>query len=100
MPFIWRFSNFVADKILTTMDEEKPKKKRKRKSAEGDGGHKENWKNVYATVEDIQLFLSERIPMMRSLNTIPLMTHLTNLTQFSKTPRVPRTHGTREKSLK
>ncbi len=41
--------------------EDKPKKKRKRKSAEGDGGHKENWKNVYASVEDIQLFLSERI---------------------------------------
>ena len=42
------------------MDEEKPKKKRKKKAAEGEGGepkvHKPNWREVYATVEDIKGF--------------------------------------------
>jgi len=48
------------------MDEEKPKKKRKQKAAaEGEGGepkeHKPNWREVYATVEDIKGFLSDHI---------------------------------------
>ena len=38
------------------MDEEKPKKKRKKKAAEGEEPkvHKPNWREVYATVEDIR----------------------------------------------
>ena len=47
------------------MDEEKPKKKRKKKAAEGEGGepkeHKPNWREVYATVEDIKGFLADHI---------------------------------------
>ena len=44
------------------MDEEKPKKKRKKAAAEGEGGepkeHKSNWREVYATAEDIKGFLA------------------------------------------
>ena len=47
------------------MSEEKPKKKRKKAAAEGEGGepkeHKPNWREVYATVEDIKGFLSDHI---------------------------------------
>ena len=47
------------------MSEEKPKKKRKKAAAEGEGGepkeHKPNWREVYATVEDIKGFLADHI---------------------------------------
>ena len=41
--------------------EEKPKKKRKKKAAEGEKEHKANWREVYATVEDIKDFLGGRL---------------------------------------
>lgn len=44
------------------MEEEKPKKKRKKKgAAESEGEHKKNWREVYATVEDIKDFLGGRL---------------------------------------
>jgi hypothetical protein len=48
------------------MEEEKPKKKRKQKTAaEGDSTqekeHKQNWREVYASVEDIKAFLGGRL---------------------------------------
>ena len=56
------------------MDEEKPKKKRKQKAAtEGEGGepkeHKPNWREVYATVEDIKAFLSDHIYLRHNVIT-------------------------------
>ncbi len=71
------------------MDEEKPKKKRKRKSAEGDGGHKENWKNVYASVEDIQLFLSERIFLRHNVITRRVECRIPERDLFGKPPDDP-----------
>ena len=54
------------------MDEEKPKKKRK-KAAEGEGGepkeHKPNWREVYATVEDIKGFLADHIYLRHNVIT-------------------------------
>ena len=46
------------------MEEEKTKKKRKKSAAEGDSGekeHKPNWREVYASVEEIKAFLSDHI---------------------------------------
>ena len=56
------------------MDEEKPKKKRKQKAAtEGEGGepkeHKPNWREVYATVEDIKGFLADHIYLRHNVIT-------------------------------
>ena len=55
------------------MDEEKPKKKRKKASAEGEGGepkeHKPNWREVYATVEDIKGFLADHIYLRHNVIT-------------------------------
>ena len=55
------------------MDEEKPKKKRKKKAAEGEGGepkvHKPNWREVYATVEDIKGFLADHIYLRHNVIT-------------------------------
>ena len=53
------------------MDEEKPKKKRKKVAAE-DGGaneHKPNWREVYATVEDIKGFLGGRLYLRHNVIT-------------------------------
>ena len=53
------------------MDEEKPKKKRKKVAAE-DGGakeHKKNWREVYATVEDIKGFLGGRLYLRHNVIT-------------------------------
>ena len=47
------------------MSEEKPKKKRKKNAAAEDGGgekeHKPNWRETYATVEEIKAFLRDHI---------------------------------------
>ncbi len=47
------------------MDEEKPKKKRKKAAADGEGGeqkeHKKNWREEYATAEEIKAYLSDHI---------------------------------------
>ena len=55
------------------MDEEKPKKKRKKAAAEGEGGepkeHKPNWREVYATVEDIKGFLADHIYLRHNVIT-------------------------------
>ncbi len=55
------------------MSEEKPKKKRKKKAAEGEGGepkeHKPNWREVYATVEDIKGFLADHIYLRHNVIT-------------------------------
>ena len=56
------------------MDEEKPKKKRKQKAAAGgEGGepkeHKPNWREVYATVEDIKGFLADHIYLRHNVIT-------------------------------
>ena len=56
------------------MDEEKPKKKRKQKAAtEGEGGepkeHKPNWREVYATVEEIKAFLADHIYLRHNVIT-------------------------------
>jgi len=49
------------------MNEEKPKKKRKKKSAAGGNGgekeHKKNWREVYATFEEIKDFLRDHVYM-------------------------------------
>ena len=52
------------------MSEEKPKKKAK-KTAEADGAneHKKNWREVYATVEDIQQFLSNHVYLRHNVIT-------------------------------
>jgi len=52
------------------MEEEKEKKKRK-KSDKGDGEkeHKKNWREVYATVEDIKTFLSDHIYLRHNVIT-------------------------------
>ena len=53
------------------MDEEKPKKKRKKVAAE-DGGakeHKKNWREVYASVEDIKAFLGGRLYLRHNVIT-------------------------------
>ena len=55
------------------MSEEKPKKKRKKSAAEGDGTqekeHKKNWREVYATVEDIKGFLGGRLYLRHNVIT-------------------------------
>ena len=55
------------------MDEEKPKKKRKKAAAEGEGGepkvHKPNWREVYATVEDIKGFQADHIYLRHNVIT-------------------------------
>ena len=55
------------------MSEEKPKKKRKKAAAEGEGGepkeHKPNWREVYATVEDIKGFLADHIYLRHNVIT-------------------------------
>ena len=55
------------------MDEEKPKKKRKKAAAEGEGAepkvHKPNWREVYATVEDIKGFLADHIYLRHNVIT-------------------------------
>ena len=54
------------------MEEEKPKKKR-RKASEGEGGepkgHKKNWREEYATVEDIKAFLGGRLYLRHNVIT-------------------------------
>ena len=53
------------------MSEEKPKKKRKKKAASEDGGgekeHKPNWREVYATVEEIKAFLRDHVYLRYNL---------------------------------
>ena len=55
------------------MDEEKPKKKRRKAAAEGEGGepkeHKKNWREDYATVEDIKAFLGGRLYLRHNMIT-------------------------------
>ena len=56
------------------MEEKKPKKKRKKKSvAKGDGTlekeHKKNWREVYASVEDIKAFLGGRLYLRHNVIT-------------------------------
>ena len=55
------------------MSEEKPKKKRKKAATEGEGGepkeHKPNWREVYATVEDIKGFLADHIYLRHNVIT-------------------------------
>ena len=53
------------------MDEEKPKKKRKKVAAENGGAkeHKKNWREVYATVEDIKGFLGGRLYLRHNVIT-------------------------------
>ena len=55
------------------MSEEKPKKKRKKSAAEGDGTqekeHKKNWREVYASVEDIKAFLGGRLYLRHNVIT-------------------------------
>ena len=48
------------------MDKKQSKKKPK---AEGDDGHKKNWREVYASMEDIQQFLSDRIYLRHNVIT-------------------------------
>ena len=55
------------------MDEEKSKKKRRKAAAEGEGGepkeHKKNWREEYATVEDIKAFLGGRLYLRHNVIT-------------------------------
>ena len=55
------------------MDEEKPKKKRKKAAADGEGSepkeHKKNWREEYATVEDIKAFLGGRLYLRHNVIT-------------------------------
>ena len=53
------------------MSEEKPKKKRKKAAAEGEEPkeHKPNWREVYATVEDIKGFLADHIYLRHNVIT-------------------------------
>ena len=52
------------------MSEEKKRKKKHSKEAGGDdGGHKRNWREVYASVEDIQQFLAGRIYLRHNVIT-------------------------------
>ena len=53
------------------MSEQKPKKAKKA-AAEGEGDgkeHKKNWREVYATVEDIQQFLSNHVYLRHNVIT-------------------------------
>ena len=53
------------------MSEQKPKKAKKA-AAEGEGDgkeHKKNWREVYATVEDIQQFLSNNVYLRHNVIT-------------------------------
>ena len=43
------------------MEEKKKSKKKQPKAAGDDGGHKKHWREVYASVEEIQQFLSDRV---------------------------------------
>ena len=45
------------------------KQSKKKPKAEGDDGHKKNWREVYASVEDIQQFLSDRIYLRHNVIT-------------------------------
>ena len=51
-------------------EEEKPKKKRKKKTAEeGEKVHRKNWREEYATVEDIKTFLGGRLYLRHNVVT-------------------------------
>ena len=55
------------------MSEEKPKKKRKKKAAAEEGGgekaHKKNWRETYATVEEIKAFLGAHVYLRHNVIT-------------------------------
>ena len=51
------------------MEEKKKSKKKQPKAAGDDGGHKKHWREVYASVEEIQQFLSDRIYLRHNVIT-------------------------------
>ena len=51
------------------MEEKKKSKKKQPKAAGDDGGHKKHWSEVYASVEEIQQFLSDRIYLRHNVIT-------------------------------
>ena len=61
-------------------EEERPKKKRKPKAAaEGEGReHKKNWREEYATVDDIRAFLDSQVMLRYNLVTQQVECHLLN----------------------
>ena len=55
------------------MDDKKPKKKAKKAAAKGDGGekeHKKPWQEKYASPEEIEQFLNDRIYLRRNVITM------------------------------
>ena len=51
------------------MEEEKTKKRRKKKADEGEKAHKKNWREEYASVEDIKTFLGGRLYLRHNVVT-------------------------------
>lgn len=51
------------------MEEEKTKKRRKKKADEGEKAHKKNWREEYASVEDIKTFLGRRLYLRHNVVT-------------------------------
>ena len=54
------------------------KQSKKKPKAEGDDGHKKNWREVYASVEDIQQFLSDHLMLRYNVITRRVECHLLN----------------------
>ena len=77
------------------MSEEKPKKKRKKSAAEGDGTqekeHKKNWREVYASVEDIKAFLGGRLYLRHNVITGRVECRLPS--NYALLPRPPAAMG-------
>ena len=51
------------------MEEDKTKKRRKKKADEGEKAHKKNWREEYASVEDIKTFLGGRLYLRHNVVT-------------------------------
>ena len=69
------------------------KQSKKKPKAEGDDGHKKNWREVYASVEDIQQFLSDRIYLRHNVITGRVEFRVPEADQFTAGSGLPRHIG-------